>query len=459
MVAVYKRTGTSSNNTFTSLFPWDRFQADQDTWVSTKSVDLTKDVTGVVTSQQVNDLTRLCAWVYRDNDSAFADLWSSHGGDYQVIRTSSQLPRRNSPDYYGAIVKHLPTNTFIVVHRGTDNWDSDLNGIDGPPQDPVTGHYYTGWPSRQILDAQQMTNWAYQYADETPNALVYQTGHSLGGRLASIASKNGHADAVFTFNSAWHQSSAYRANVYNFRIADDWVTNIALQENLLEGNTFEVPPLNNSYDTWNRHGMAQFTGQLGFSANFIEHVTLSANSNKALNTIGNSQHNRLTGNQYNNRLSGQDGNDTLLGGAGNDTLDGGRGNDLLRGGSQHDTYLFKKGYGKDIITDDGNTLNSQRDVLNLSDIARKDVRFAYNGVDLTVSYAGGTQTNTVTLTRQNSLNARVEFIQAADGTTVNVNSVIALIASYASSRGVSVGSLNLDNAGLQTYLLSNLHWG
>jgi hypothetical protein len=50
-------------------------------------------------------------------------------------------------------------------------------------------------------------------------------------------------------------------------------------------------------------------------------------------------------------LAGGGGRDTLIGGGGNDTLDGGKGNDILTGGKGADTFVFKKGYGLDRITD------------------------------------------------------------------------------------------------------------
>jgi len=57
--------------------------------------------------------------------------------------------------------------------------------------------------------------------------------------------------------------------------------------------------------------------------------------------------------QSNNILEGNEGNDVINDGYKNDTLDGGTGDDQLNGSSGSDTYIFKKGYGKDVITDTG----------------------------------------------------------------------------------------------------------
>ncbi|SNS82165.1 calcium-binding protein [Tropicimonas sediminicola] len=75
---------------------------------------------------------------------------------------------------------------------------------------------------------------------------------------------------------------------------------------------------------------------------------------------GGSGHDQLDGGGSNDVLIGGWGRDTLLGGYGadilqgdgsNDLLDGGKGNDQLTGGTYSDTFVFSKGYGKDVIHD------------------------------------------------------------------------------------------------------------
>ncbi len=53
----------------------------------------------------------------------------------------------------------------------------------------------------------------------------------------------------------------------------------------------------------------------------------------------------------NDFLSGLGGKDKLLGGSGNDRLIGGDGNDWMSGGSGSDTFIFKRGFDSDKITD------------------------------------------------------------------------------------------------------------
>jgi serralysin len=58
-----------------------------------------------------------------------------------------------------------------------------------------------------------------------------------------------------------------------------------------------------------------------------------------------------TGNKFDNRLTGSDQANALSGGIGRDRLDGGAGDDTLTGGRDSDTFVFKGGFGHDVITD------------------------------------------------------------------------------------------------------------
>ncbi len=61
----------------------------------------------------------------------------------------------------------------------------------------------------------------------------------------------------------------------------------------------------------------------------------------------------LYGGRGNDDLSGGAGNDMLYGGKGDDRLEGGKGNDQLTGGEGSDTFVFKAGFGHDVVKDYG----------------------------------------------------------------------------------------------------------
>lgn len=59
----------------------------------------------------------------------------------------------------------------------------------------------------------------------------------------------------------------------------------------------------------------------------------------------------VAGGDGNDKLFGGDGDDRLQGGNGNDLLSGEFGNDQLEGGNGSDTFIFRTGFGNDVIAD------------------------------------------------------------------------------------------------------------
>jgi Ca2+-binding RTX toxin-like protein len=75
----------------------------------------------------------------------------------------------------------------------------------------------------------------------------------------------------------------------------------------------------------------------------------------------------IYGDKGSNSLAGTNaGHDTIDGGRGHDTIDGGAGDDVLTGGDGHDTFIFRPGFGNDIITD-FTSKGGDRDVIYFSD--------------------------------------------------------------------------------------------
>lgn len=101
----------------------------------------------------------------------------------------------------------------------------------------------------------------------------------------------------------------------------------------------------------------------------------------------------ITSSNGDDELVGGDGADTLIGGTGNnriignggdDVLDGGAGKDYLCGGPGSDTYIYKKGYGTDSISD-SEGINH----IDISDYASAEVRaYRTNWNDITLVLDG-----------------------------------------------------------------------
>ncbi|MBE9079316.1 hypothetical protein IQ241_18780 [Romeria aff. gracilis LEGE 07310] len=103
----------------------------------------------------------------------------------------------------------------------------------------------------------------------------------------------------------------------------------------------------------------------------------------------------LRANGGNDILDGGAGNDILNAGMGNDILVGGTGNDSLYGGAGNDTYRFERGDGQDVIHDlyqnssYGYIYDGGTDTLVFGEgIARADLSWSFDGVDLTFTVIG-----------------------------------------------------------------------
>jgi Ca2+-binding RTX toxin-like protein len=142
-----------------------------------------------------------------------------------------------------------------------------------------------------------------------------------------------------------------------------------------------------------------------------------------------------TGSAYADGLLGNAGANVLTGQAGNDTLDGGFGNDTLDGGIDSDTYIFKKQYGQDLITDAG----GDADVLAFQDgITYDQLYFSQSGSDLHVQVIDSINgkldaTHEVTIQSWfDSVDRQIETITAGPA-SIDHNQVNALVAAMASS--------------------------
>jgi len=82
--------------------------------------------------------------------------------------------------------------------------------------------------------------------------------------------------------------------------------------------------------------------------------------------IGDAQDNIIVGTGLRDNIEGNGGEDDLNGGAGNDTISGGTGNDTMAGGAGNDTFIYRPGFGYDTITDFGDGLAGNIDLIDFS---------------------------------------------------------------------------------------------
>ena len=157
----------------------------------------------------------------------------------------------------------------------------------------------------------------------------------------------------------------------------------------------------------------------------------------------------LSGGQGNDNLVGEKGADLMTGDAGNDTLYGGVGNDTLDGGADNDTYLFERGSGSDTVIEASDSSAGKLNVLRvLAGVLPSDVSLLRNGDDLFVSINGSPDkvklrsffaSNDPT----NPANP-IQRIEFADGTTLDLAGIQALVSASSPNRAPTVASQLAD---------------
>jgi hypothetical protein len=96
-------------------------------------------------------------------------------------------------------------------------------------------------------------------------------------------------------------------------------------------------------------------------------LSLNGSSGSGLTPlVGDDTNNTIAGTNGSDLILGLAGDDSLNGGDGNDTISGGTGNDTLTGDAGSDIFVFAPGFGFDTITDFGDGLAGNIDLLDFS---------------------------------------------------------------------------------------------
>ena len=141
----------------------------------------------------------------------------------------------------------------------------------------------------------------------------------------------------------------------------------------------------------------QFAAEAEQNGTFTQYADVLGKKNLETlgHRIGGDGNDSLSGNESANYLSGGAGDDILSGGGGHDTLDGGTGNDQLYGGSEEsDTYLFRAGHGKDVVSDYASK-DEQADTLRFNGAKAQDAVFDRDGWNLNIKAYGSEDQVTV----------------------------------------------------------------
>ena len=119
------------------------------------------------------------------------------------------------------------------------------------------------------------------------------------------------------------------------------------------------------------------------------------------------------GDDSDNNFKSGSGRDHLYGGGGNDVLDGGKGDDYLQGDHGDDTYIFRSGYGNDVISESSG--NNTVKIYDYSADQMVTTRNAQN--DLIIKFKNSE--DTLTITRFFDFNSNRDFnFEFENGTVI-----------------------------------------
>lgn len=163
-------------------------------------------------------------------------------------------------------------------------------------------------------------------------------------------------------------------------------------------NALDIDLRPGAYSVFSKVQLASLGGgpNDGFSRGNIFNAVLFNKDLRSLieNAKGGSGNDNILGNEGRNSLFGNAGNDKINGATNRDKLDGGKGNDALTGGSGSDVFVFKKGYGRDTITDFKNGIDDIdlrsynfskiSQVLSKADQVGSDVHIELGGSDVLI---------------------------------------------------------------------------
>ncbi|MDX8348802.1 calcium-binding protein [Cognatiyoonia sp. IB215446] len=203
-------------------------------------------------------------------------------------------------------------------------------------------------------------------------------------------------------------------------------------------DTFDNSVFNTHTEVNLQTGVLYSSGSWGNSVEILLGIENYIGTQAGDNIYGSSADNMLDGQAGDDALEGLDGDDVLKGGDGADTLDGGLGDDRLVGGSGNDTYVYKRGYGADTISDSGSSARGNDpdspggDRIKFGEgIEVTDLILQVDGKALKIYVADGPSpsdslpqtADVISIYNWSLSNGRVESLEFADGTLVDLTQI------------------------------------
>jgi Ca2+-binding RTX toxin-like protein len=283
--------------------------------------------------------------------------------------------------------------------------------------------------------------------DDTVNAGDFDD--TIEGGRGNDTLKGGNGDDIYIFNRGDGQDNITDGKGYNRIVFGEGITAediyarldgydfvIALKE---EGKTFEECSdkiritYHNRY-IYNRMGALIFSDGTELDlAGMMNLLGTEGNDNinwsvTQLSVNTGDGDDVVTAGGFDDTIAGGKGNDTLSGGDGGDTLIGGKDDDILNGGGGDDLYIFNRGDGQDVITDN----NGFNRILFGEGITANNIYARQEGNDLVITLKEEGKTfeecsDRIRIINHNHLLYRIGAILFSDGTELDLTGIMTLL--------------------------------
>ncbi|MFZ5968303.1 MAG: calcium-binding protein, partial [Bacillota bacterium] len=311
----------------------------------------------------------------------------------------------NNPNYY-----NLDNQLEEILFQWVECTDADIH-----IHDRSDGHFIDG---RKIKVLEKILGEIY--SNTYDDSLV---GPLAGSRLTNAYSEffkqfkaimlyEGHLKEIFS--TVYTGKDEYdRIMSYDFSTTVEYFVNLLSErpeDGLLKLQLFNVYITENSFkDNGSYVAFKEVMYEYSYLLDglFVDGTSLDGTS--LLDAVF-SNSKLLIGTENDDQLIGADRNDLFVGNAGNDYLEGKDGSDI---------YVFRRGFGKDIINDYSN--NSYIDTIIFKDINADEIEFAVDQNDYNNLLIKVKDTEDVITIKAyfSSINNRIESIEFSDGTVLN----------------------------------------
>lgn len=246
----------------------------------------------------------------------------------------------------------------------------------------------------------------------------------LVGGEGDDALNGGRGNDTYLFSEGWGKDIVREERGRDTVVFLDHELSDLRLERLVQSGTLTIysKTSDDVLTVWNNFA---YNTLLGFET--LETVDAIIRLDRGLPFTGDDGNNSFQGTEYDDLIDLGKGNDWVYATGGRDIIIGGAGNDTLWGGNNNDTFIFKPGFGHDIVWEAGayqNEIDSRGDTIEFQGFDFAQVRREVEFDGDVVLYAGS---DTIYIPRQTYNQGKgnlVELVSFNGGATMSIDALL-----------------------------------